>query len=108
VVAIEAAGKKVPDEKVKGLKLQYVFSGEQVTVRRPDRPDQVHTIKLDAKATPKRITINQTPPAHGIYTLEGKTLRLCLMTEDKPDAGFPTELESKASPKTDLLTLERR
>jgi uncharacterized protein (TIGR03067 family) len=108
VVAIEAAGKKVPDDRVEKLKLQYVFNGEKVTVHRPDRPDQVSTFTLDAAANPKRIAINHAPPVKALYSLDGNKLRLCLMVEDKPDAGFPGELASRPSPKTDLLTLERR
>jgi hypothetical protein len=30
------------------------------------------------------------------------------MLKEDPDAGYPTELVSQASPETDLLTLERR
>jgi uncharacterized protein (TIGR03067 family) len=108
VIAIEAAGKPVPADRVQKINLQYVFDGDKLTTRRPDRPDNSSTFTLDAAANPKKLTINQSPPIRAIYAVEGNKLRLCLMVDDNPNAGYPTELASKVSPKTDLLTLERR
>jgi uncharacterized protein (TIGR03067 family) len=108
VTAIVAAGKPVPSDRVQKIGLQYVFDGDKVTVRRPDRPDNNSTVTIDESASPKRMTINQSPPIHAVYAVEGDKLQLCLMVDDNPNAGFPSELASKASPKTDLLTLERR
>jgi uncharacterized protein (TIGR03067 family) len=108
VTAIEAAGKPVPPDHVEKIGLQYVFDGDKVTVRRPDQSDNTSKFTLDISAKPKRITINQSPPMRGVYAIEGDKLRLCVMVDESPNAGFPAELASKASPKTDLLTLERR
>lgn len=108
VTAIEAAGKPVPADRIQKMGLQYVFDGGKVTIRRPDRPDDTSTVVLDASSNPKKLTINQSPPIRAIYALDGNKLRLCLMVDENPNAGYPTELTSKASPKTDLLTLERR
>jgi uncharacterized protein (TIGR03067 family) len=108
VIAIEAAGKPVPADRVQKINLQYVFDGDQLTIRRPDRPNNRSTFTLDAGANPKKITINNSPPLRAVYAVEGNQLRLCLMVDENLNAGYPTELASKASPKTDLLTLERR
>ena len=107
VTSIEAAGKAVPPDRVQKINLQYVFDGDKVSLHRPDRPDNTYTFTLDASSDPKKITLNQSPIVHGLYAVEGNKLRLCLMVDENPNAGFPTELASKASPKTDLLTLER-
>jgi uncharacterized protein (TIGR03067 family) len=106
VTSIEAAGKALPPDRVQKINLQYVFDGDKVTIHRPERPDNTYTFTLDA-SDPKKITINQSPTVHGLYAVEGNKLRLCLMVDENQNAGFPTELASKASPKTDLLTLER-
>lgn len=111
VVAIEAVGQKVPDDRVKRIQLDYVFEGTNVTIKRPDRPAETGSLALDPSATPGQITIrkNGVPvPIKGIYVIAGNTLRLCLMVDDNPNAGFPTALQSTATPKTDLLTLERQ
>jgi uncharacterized protein (TIGR03067 family) len=108
VVSIEAEGKPVPGDRVQKIRLQYVFDGDTLTIRRPDRPDKTSTITLDPSANPKKITINQSPTIRAVYAVEGDKLKLCLMVDENPNAGYPTALASKASPKTDLLTLERR
>jgi uncharacterized protein (TIGR03067 family) len=108
VIAIETAGKSVPPERMQTINLQYVFDGDRLTIQRPGRPDQSSTFSVDAGANPKKMMINQSPPVQAIYTVEGTRLRLCLMVDEKANAGFPTEMASRPSPKTDLLTLERR
>jgi uncharacterized protein (TIGR03067 family) len=108
VTAIEAAGKPVPPERVQAINLQYVFDGDRLTIRRPGRPDESSTFSVDSSASPKRMTINQSPPVRALYVVDGTKLRLCLMVDDKSSAGFPSEMVSRPSPKTDLLTLERR
>jgi uncharacterized protein (TIGR03067 family) len=106
VVGIEAAGNPIPADRVRQLNLQWIFDGDRVTTRRPDRGETASTFSVDAAANPKRMTIG-TPPAPAIYALEGNKLRICLVVDEKPGAGHPTAFASKASPKTDLITLER-
>jgi uncharacterized protein (TIGR03067 family) len=108
VVAIEAAGNPVPAERVQKINLQYVFDDDKLTVRRPDRSDNQSTFSVDTTVNPKKMTFNQTPKVRAAYDLDGNKLRLCLMVDENPNAGYPMEIVSKASPKTDLLTLERR
>ncbi len=112
VVAIEADGRKVPDDRIQKIQLQWIVSGDKFTVHRADRPDQIGTLTLDTSANPKRLTValGSTPPLRiqAIYSLEGNKLRVCLMTDEKPGISYPTEFASKQAPPTDLLTLERR
>lgn len=110
VVAITAAGQKVPDDRVQKLQLDWVFDEDGLSVRRPDRPPEpAGRLTLDGTTSPKRLTkAGGGPTVRGVYRLDGKTLTVCLMTDENPGAGFPAGLASTASPKTDLLTLERR
>ncbi|MCI0640711.1 MAG: TIGR03067 domain-containing protein, partial [Gemmataceae bacterium] len=109
VIAIEAAGKPVPADRVQKIRLAYVFSEmKTVYITRPDRPSSVATFTVDATANPKKLTIKLSPPVRAVYAVEGNKMRLCLMVDENPNAGFPTGLVSTATPKTDLLTLERR
>jgi uncharacterized protein (TIGR03067 family) len=109
VVSIEAAGQKVPDDRVLGLQLDWVFDGDRMTVKRPNKPDQPGTLTLEG-TNPKRLTITKTgtPPMRALYAFEGAKLKVCVMLDENPNAGFPSGLVSAAAPKTDLLILERR
>lgn len=108
VVAITAGGKPVPQDRVQKINLQWIFNGENLTIRRPDRPDNTSSYSLDTTTHPKKLTINDSPPVRGVYSLDGNKLQVCMMVDESPNAGFPTALLSTASPKTDLLTLNRK
>jgi len=108
VVAIVAAGKPVPAEKVQSIKLQYIFDGDKLTVHRPDRKDNVDTFVIDVSSNPKKMRINRSLTQRAAYALEGNRLQMCLMVDENLNAGYPRDLVSRESPKTDLLTLERR
>jgi uncharacterized protein (TIGR03067 family) len=108
VTAILASSRPVAADRVKQIGLQYIFDGDKMTIHRPDRADQTSTYTVDGNASPKKMTINQSPVIRAVYVLEGNKLQICLMFDDSPNAGYPTDLASKASPKTDLLSLERR
>jgi uncharacterized protein (TIGR03067 family) len=107
VTSIEAAGQPVPADRVERIGLTYEFASGQLTIKRADRTDSPVGITNEAAATPRRLTIQKTPPIHAIYQIDGDVLKLCLMVDENPNAGFPTELASKPTPKTDLLTLKR-
>src|SRR5262249_31802267 len=109
VPAIEAAGKPGPAGRVRKIRVRYVFSDDKkVTISSPDRPDKTASFTVDATTNPKRLTVALSPPVRALYAVEGNQLRVCLMAEENPNAGYPRALASTASPKTDLLTLERR
>jgi len=108
VIAIEAAGKPLPPDRVQVANVQYVFDGDRITIKRPGRPDIVSTFSVDAASNPKRMIVSQTAPARGIYAIEGTKLRLCIGVDEKPSTAFPADFVSRASPKIDLITMERR
>jgi uncharacterized protein (TIGR03067 family) len=108
VTAIEAGGKPVPADRIQKIKLDYIFSGDKVTIHRPDRPDETRPFIVNDSTNPKRMTIYHDIPLRAAYEVEGNILRLCMMADDDPDAGYPSALASKPSPTTDLLTLQRR
>jgi uncharacterized protein (TIGR03067 family) len=108
VTAIDAAGKPVSAAGIQKIGLQYIFAGNKVTVRRVRRDDETNTFTVEGNTSPRKLTINSTPVIHALYALDGNKLQLCVLADDNPNAGYPTELASKASPKTDLLTLERK
>jgi uncharacterized protein (TIGR03067 family) len=108
VTNIVAAGKPVPTDRVKNIHLQYVFDGNNITIHRLERPDKKTPFTVDGSATPKKLTITGDPLTKAAYSVNGNSLKLCVMVDENRDAGHPTALASTASPKTDLLTLERR
>jgi uncharacterized protein (TIGR03067 family) len=107
VVAIESVGTKVPDDEVQKLNLRYVIEGSKITVRRPGRPDNVSNFSIDRQFMPIRMTIQSNPVTKACYKLEENKLQLCLLVGDSPRIEFPHNMDSRKSPPTDLLTLER-
>jgi uncharacterized protein (TIGR03067 family) len=62
VTAIEAAGKPVPADLVREIRVGYVFSeAKQVTIASPGRPDRTASFTVDATANPKRLTVALSP-----------------------------------------------
>lgn len=108
VLAIEAAGKPIPADTVQKMELLYIFKGDKLTIRRRGRADTTHPVTVDLLANPKRMVIHQEPPIRAVYAVEGNKLWLCPMVDENKNLSYPTELASRASPKTDLLTMERR
>jgi uncharacterized protein (TIGR03067 family) len=108
VISIDAAGKAVPADRVQKINLQWVFNGENLTIRRPDRPDNTKSFTLDTSGSLKKLTFNDSPPIRAVYSINGNKLQVCVMVDDNPGAGYPAALSSTAAPKTDLLTMERK
>jgi uncharacterized protein (TIGR03067 family) len=107
-IEIETGGIPVPAGRVKEINLRYIFNRDKISIHRSDGTIKTSTFAIDSSTKPKRLTIHQSPAIRAVYAVERNKLRLCVMVDDNPNAGYPTELTSKASPKTDLLTLERR
>jgi uncharacterized protein (TIGR03067 family) len=99
VIAIDAAGKPVPSDRVEKIGLSYTFDGDKLTIHRADRPDTTSTVTLDASANPKRITINQSPAIRGIYGVGRNALQLCLAVDENPNAGYPDRVRFQGVPK---------
>ena len=112
VVAIDSGGTPAEKDRVTQIGLSYTFEKGQLTIKRGDHlvPDEVHSLMIDFGSKPKRLSIfmNNVPPIPAIYELDGDTLRICSMVDASPNASFPKEFVSIASPKTDLLTMKRQ
>ncbi len=105
--AAELAGKKFPDEVLKTMKL--TMAGENYTVRVGEGVDK-GTVRTDAKATPRRLTITGTEgPNKGktmlaIYERKGDALKICYDLDGKT---FPAAFESRPGTKLFLVTYRR-
>ncbi len=84
VTALEAGGRQVPAESVKGN--QFIFKGDKVSLT--GHAKDLRTYRLDATAEPKGIDISGTDAnefSKGIYEIDGDTLKLCLSQSTKLD-----------------------
>ena len=103
VVAMEAAGKKLPEETIKEKTM--VITAEKMLAKQVGRPDEEFHYKLDVMKNPRAIDLkdkNKTMP--GIYAFEGDdTLKICL----SQDNDRPSEFITKESSKNVLVTLRR-
>ncbi len=103
----ELAGKKLPDEVVKTIKL--VLEDDKYTVTVGKGIDR-GTCKLDPKAKPRTLDITGTEgPNKGkkilaIYERTGDTLRVCY---DLSGKGRPTEFATKAGSQLFLVSYKR-
>jgi uncharacterized protein (TIGR03067 family) len=110
VVALEAGGRSATAARLQAIKLRFMFDGSKLTTRRTDQPgDRVVEISLEPSANPKRMTLKRADGlGQALYAIEGNKLRLCIMVDENPNAGFPKDFVSRPSPTTDSLTLERQ
>ena len=96
IVAGEKAGRKEPEERVKGTSVQ--FTRDTITVFDKDKKQTYYaTYKLDAGTTPWRITMRATAApnkvivSHGLIERRGDTVRLIYsLPGNDPPKGFKT------------------
>jgi RNA polymerase sigma factor (sigma-70 family) len=94
-VAVEDAGKKIPEDEVKDRGAEVVFAREKVTLPiKGEAREMGYT--LDPAKKPKQIdlAIEEGKTVKGIYLLDGDTLKLCLEREpggERPTRFGPTE-----------------
>jgi uncharacterized protein (TIGR03067 family) len=106
IVSLERGGKKV-EEKVTASTV--VFDGDKYRILAGDKAVEEGTFSTDASKTPNRIDVMATSGAdkgtkwHGVYELEGDTLRAVVGPTDKDR---PTKLADPA-PGTRGFTLKR-
>jgi uncharacterized protein (TIGR03067 family) len=102
-------GKPMPPPVVNAITLKLTNDLYEVTVE-GERPDN-GTVKLDPKASPKKMTITGTKGPNigktflAIYELKGDTLRICY---DLSGEKFPTEYKSTEGTKLYLVTYKRK
>jgi uncharacterized protein (TIGR03067 family) len=93
LVSAETDGKKSPEEQVK--KIQVVIKGEKHTVYFDGKPVVKEvSFKIDPTKKPKQVddTLADGRMIHGIYEVDGDTLRTCVAPIGKDR---PTEFASK-------------
>jgi uncharacterized protein (TIGR03067 family) len=107
VISIERNGDKLPEDRVKEMKI--TITADKIKVKMPDL-DHTAEYKLDASKTPA--TIDFTPQdgddkgktGYGIYSVDGDELKFCLA---KPGKDRPTEFVSKPGSEVMLIVMKR-
>jgi len=108
VTAMEANGKSVPLDSVKGT---VTFKGDLMVVAGPGfNPKTEHRIKLDPSKKPKSLDATKTSEGKdrnslGIYQLEGDEIKLCLPIGLRTER--PTDFKSAKGSNLVVMTLKR-
>jgi RNA polymerase sigma factor (sigma-70 family) len=105
-VAVEEAGKKIPEDEVKDKKFEMVFTADKVTLPIKDESKEAE-YKLDSTKKPKQIDLifGKEQTAEGIYELDGDKLTLCVT---KPGHGErPTKFDTEGTERI-LIVLKRK
>src|SRR5687768_14974184 len=110
IVSMEVVGEKKKEPVEKPVTAPtVVFDGDKYRIKAGDEVVEEGTFKVDAGKTPNRIAVETTAGVdkgkkwHGIYELEGDTLRAVVGPADKDP---PTKL-TKPDPGTRAFTLKR-
>lgn len=99
--SVEAGGKKLPADQLKGTTV--VFEGGKYSVKMGDQVVEVATLKLDPSKTPKTFDATVTEgPNKGkvylaIYEISGDTLKVCF---DESGKKRPTEFKAEGGAQT--------
>jgi uncharacterized protein (TIGR03067 family) len=107
VTSGEREGKPLPEAMAKSAKL--VITGKRVQVFLKGKEDHEQTLEIDPGQNPKHMNLTRELDGRkttllGIYSLEGKTLKLC---GDDRGKERPTEFSTQGKPGYSLLVLER-
>lgn len=98
VVAVEARGMKVPEDKLKDAAV--IIKGDKITMADPGKGSKDLVFKIDPTKKPKHIDLTdpkEKDTAPAIYSLEGDELRICVPLAMK-DAKRPESFETKDKP----------
>jgi uncharacterized protein (TIGR03067 family) len=103
----EKGGEQIPADKIKSVKL--VFKDNKIKVAHSGKKDHVEEFDIDPEKSPKEINVTrelngQKSTVVGIYSFDGKTLKLCV---DDFGKERPTEFSTKDKPSYTLLVLKR-
>jgi uncharacterized protein (TIGR03067 family) len=98
VVSAERDGKKFTEEQLKDVTVTF-DAGGKVSAQRQGQPIFEGTVKIDPTKKPKTVDATQTSEgdnkgktSHGIYEIEGDTMKICSAEFGKER---PTEFSSK-------------
>ena len=103
----EKSGEQMPAEQIKSVKL--VFKDNKIKVSLNGKEDHVQEFEIDPGKSPKEINLTrelngQKSTVVGIYSFDGKTLKLC---GDDFGKERPTEFSTKDKPSYTMLVLKR-
>lgn len=103
VESAEVRGQKLPEEKLKVIKVTFTPEGKWS--RKGDKEEE-GTYKLDPAKNPKEVTIttNERDTELGIYKLDGDTLTVCLEANSNER---PTEFATKVGSMVNLIVFKR-
>jgi uncharacterized protein (TIGR03067 family) len=102
IVAMNQAGKDVPQTTIDNIDLTFTFSGEKVTVKGASGTKE-GIVKIDASKTPKEMDLRmegENEDSKAIYEIDDKTLKIALSKKERPK-------EIKSGPDIAVLTFER-
>jgi uncharacterized protein (TIGR03067 family) len=106
IVSLEENGNKVPEDKVKAMK---VTIKDNVLALSDGSKEEKVKFKIDASKKPKSIDFfmeGEEGQMQGIYELEGDTLKMCWHKEGK-ESKRPNEFSSKSGSGHSLVVLKR-
>ncbi|HLW68652.1 MAG TPA: TIGR03067 domain-containing protein [Gemmataceae bacterium] len=113
VVALEADGRKAPDDAVKGMHVR-IKGTEFEGIDPGEASGDKATIKLDSSKSPKQIDLvaltgkDKGKTIEGIYKLEKDRLMICMRGPEAAEKGRPKEFSSgDAGSGLGIMTLER-
>lgn len=98
VVAVEARGMKVPEDKLKGAAV--IIKGDKITMADPGKAAKELVFKIDPTKKPKHIDLTdpkEKDTAPAIYSLDGDELKICVPLAMK-DAKRPETFDTKDKP----------
>jgi uncharacterized protein (TIGR03067 family) len=113
IVSGEEAGKKLPEGTVKDKGVLLTIDGNQMTFASAGRPGTLKaTFTVDPAKQPKTIALTveeqkgKTSTLHGIYQIDGDTLKLCY--GQTPPAEFKTKADREADQRLYVLQREKK
>ncbi len=124
IVAVEAAGEKVPEKEIKDSPGTFTFTGDKLTQNIPGKMDESSTFKLDTTKKPKTITLTTQMEKRelingemkdskidvttlGIYELDGDQLKICLNMPLLGPKDAPTDFKTSKDKPRMLFVLKR-
>lgn len=98
-------GQPAPEEELKGM--EWVFAGDQLTMRGPGEGPDVVAVKLDPTREPREMDLTGPDTLRAIYKLEGKTLTIALPPRTAKPSARPTKFEFEPGSELSVIILKR-
>jgi len=91
LVAMEAKGEKVSNEKVTEMNIVFEFKGNKLVIKNDDEKLDHYSFTLDPTKAPAHIDLKDLGEraregiCHAIYSIDDRQLKVCLGTNFNPD-----------------------